>query len=444
MTVSAARRLPEDDADRRRVHDEIHARPVAPIRVPALVTQIAVLNHDLPVADELAHVRRLARTFGQEVPEADPTFAQLLLGDFTLRWERHGEYSLYAVTQPLDPDALWDAQDPDLLAVVATPEGWLADIPGRTLVALQVLVARDPLTGIGGTDPGPAVERAQGLLGPGRLLGSTIKDGSARLFTTYRLRPDGTSRFLLLCGDVTEGRAGRMASGLADLETYRTLAMMAFPAARQLQLRLAAVEARLAELTRAIDEVGADDGALLHALMQQAAELETDTATYSTRFAATRAYHGIVRSRIADLRGTSVSGMTGVFTFLDRRLLPAMATVEATADRLRAATAHLARAADLLRTRVDITTEAQNQELLRSLDRGQRTQLRLQETVEGLSIAAISYYVVGLVGYLGKGAKAWGLHVNVDLVTGAAIPFAVAAVWWTLRRVKARVHGPRG
>jgi uncharacterized membrane-anchored protein len=442
MTVVPARHLPVDAADREILHDEVHARPVAPITVPALVTQIAVLNQSLAVADEVAHVRRLAGTFGIELDRLDPTFAHLPMPGFTLRWERHGEFSLYAVTQPLDPSDLWEVDEPDLLGPVATPQGWLAGIPGETLVALQVLVARSPQPG--GTDglPGAgAVARAQRLLGTGRLLGSTLKDGSAQLFTTYRLRSDGTSRFLILCGDVTEGRAGRMASALADMETYRTLAMMSFPVARGLRARLAAVERRLAELTTAIDEGVQDDESLLHELMQLAAEVETDTSTCSTRFAATRAYHGIVRQRIEDLRGRSVPGMTGVFTFLDRRLLPAIATVEATATRLSDTATHLTRAADLLRTRVDITTERQNQELLRSLDRSQRMQLRLQETVEGLSIAAISYYVVGLVGYATKGLKGLGLHVNPDLVMGVAVPFAVVAVWWTLRRVKARVYG---
>lgn len=437
MTPQLGRRLPADAPHRELLHDEVHARPIAGITVPALVTQIAVLNADLAVAEEVAHVRRLVDAMDVPLEGLDPTFVHLPLPGFTLRWERHGEFSLYAVTQPLDPEDLWRVDEPDLLSLVATPQGWLAGIPGRTIVALQVLVTGVPA---GDADPEAVVARACRLLGPGRILGSSIRDGSARLFTTYRLRPDGTSRFLLLCGDVTEGRAGRMASGLADLETYRTLAMTAFPAARQLRPRLAAVESRLVEITRAIDDSGTDDATLLHDLMQQAAEVETDIATYSTRFAATRAYYGIVRQRIDDLRGSSVPGMTGVFTFLNRRLIPAMATVEATATRLSDAAAHLARAADLLRTRVDITTERQNQELLRSLGRGQRVQLRLQETVEGLSIAAISYYVVGLAGYAAKGAKGLGVPLDTDVVAGASVPLAVTAVWWTLRRVKARVH----
>jgi uncharacterized membrane-anchored protein len=441
-------RLPVDTDRRRLLHDEIHARPVAPLRMPALVTQVAVLNHSLAVQDEFDHLRRLAEAFDRPVDDSEPTLVHLPLPGFTLRWERHGEYSLYAVTQPVDPTDLWEADDPDLLSLVATPPGWLAGIPGQTLVALQVLVTHTPgeprAPGETGAAPGSeTLLRAQRLLGSDRLLGSAIRDGSAQVFTTYRLRDDGTSRFLVLCGDITEGRAGRTASGLADLETYRTLAMMAFPAARELQPRLSAVESRLAELTRAIDEDRTDDAALLHELMRQAAQVETDMATYSTRFAATHAYHGIVQRVIEDLRGTSVPGLNGVFTYLNRRLVPAMATVEATSDRLSAVAEHLGRAADLLRTRVDITTEAQNTELLRSLSEGQRTQLLLQETVEGLSIAAISYYVLGIVGYLTKGLKASGLHVNVDLVTGVAIPFVVAAVWWTLHRTTRSLRGRR-
>ena len=447
---SGGGRLPIDAARRRLLHDEIHARPVAPLQMPALVTQLAVLNRSTTVRD----VQRLATAFDRTASDrtaddrtagdGEPTLVHLTLPELTLRWERHSEYSLYAVTQPVDPAELWADDDPDLLSLVATPPDWLAEIPGETLVALQVVIAREP--GWTGTDgrtarPAETLDRARRVLGTDHLLGSAIRDGSAQVFTTYTLRDDGTSRFLVLCGDVSAGRVGRTATELADLETYRTLAMMAFPAARELQPRLTEVEAQLAEFARAIDEGHVDDATLLHGLMGQAAQVETDMATYSTRFAATRAYYGIVQRRIEDLRGTSVPGLNGVFTYLNRRLIPAMATVEATSDRLSSAAEHLGRAADLLRTRVDITTEAQNTELLRSLRDGQRMQLLLQETVEGLSIAAISYYVLGVIGYLAKGLKAAGLHLNTDLVTGAAIPVVVAAVWWTLHRTARRLRG---
>ena len=46
--------------------------------------------------------------------------------------------------------------------------------------------------------------------------------------------------------------------------------------------------------------------------------------------------------------------------------------------------------------------------LLGAMNRRQQLQLRLQATVEGLSVAAITYYIVGLVGYAAKGLKEGG------------------------------------
>lgn len=424
---TSSSRLPAEAAQRRLLHDEIHARPVLPLQPPALITQVAVLNQSITRQDEYKHVLELARTFDQVV-EPEGTLMDIKFPGFTLRWERHREFSLYVITQPVDPECMWDVPDPDLLSLVSCPASWLAAIPGQTLVALQVLVMEAERD-----DPG-ILPHAQRILGSERVLGSRVRDGSAQIFTTYQLRPDGTSRFLVSLDGSSTDRAGFTASRLADLETYRTLALIGFPVAREMQNRLAAVENRLADLTRAIDEGTSDDSILLHELMELAAELDTDSATYASRFAATRAYYGIVQRRIEDLRGSAAPGLTGVFTYLNRRLIPAMATVKATSERLTAASAHLGRSADLLRTRVDITAEVQNTELLRSLTKGQRMQLRLQETVEGLSIVAISYYVLGVVGYAAKGLKATGLGWDVNVVVGAAIPAVLIGVWWMLRR----------
>lgn len=439
-----ARRLPEDAPARRQLHDEVHARPVARIRVPALVTHLAVLTEGVTAEDERAHLCDLLEGCDGAFDRSDPLFTQVSLPAFTIKWERHGEFSGYSIIQPLDPQELTGAHDPDLLAMVPVPAQWLAGIPGQTLVATQLVLLRS-------TDESAdeASRTAARLLGSTWLTGSSMKDGSAQLYTSYRMHPDGTSRFVVLCDDVSDGRIGRMAVSLLELETYRVLALRAFRPARALAATLPAVETRLAELTRALEQRGEPqdgDEALLHDLIQLAAEIETDLATHSTLFNSSRAYFAIVQQRIDDLRGTALPDTMGVFTFLRRRLLPAMATVQSTAERLADLSERVDRAGDLLRTRVDITTERQNQELLRSLDRGQRVQLRLQETVEGLSIAAITYYVVGLFGYTGKALKAAGVHVagaplNPDLVTGLAVPVAVAGVWLTLRRVKRRLHG---
>jgi uncharacterized membrane-anchored protein len=125
---------------------------------------------------------------------------------------------------------------------------------------------------------------------------------------------------------------------------------------------------------------------------------------------------------------------------MQRRLSPAMATVAATAQRLASLSERVARTSALLRTRVDIATEVQNQQLLAKLTRGQELQLRLQSTVEGLSIAAISYYVVSLLFYGVKAVKAAGVPLNVEIATGALIPLILWGVWRTTRRIHRKLR----
>ena len=86
-----------------------------------------------------------------------------------------------------------------------------------------------------------------------------------------------------------------------------------------------------------------------------------------------------------------------------------------------------------------IALEAQNQDLLSSMNRRAKLQLRLQQTVEGLSVAAISYYVVGLLGYGLRALEAAGLHFNHDIATGAAIPLVIGGVWYGLHRFRRRL-----
>jgi uncharacterized membrane-anchored protein len=100
----------------------------------------------------------------------------------------------------------------------------------------------------------------------------------------------------------------------------------------------------------------------------------------------------------------------------------------------------VAQTSSLLSTRVDITRERQNQALLASMDRRAKLQLRLQQTVEGLSVAAIVYYVVGLIAYVAKGLKAGGLHIEPDLAAGIAVPMIAVAALSAVRRARRRAN----
>jgi uncharacterized membrane-anchored protein len=219
------------------------------------------------------------------------------------------------------------------------------------------------------------------------------------------------------------------------------MALLALPVAREVAPSISAADRELVAITAAMHNLGGlgDERRLLAKLTALAAEVERLTAQSSYRFGAARAYNTLVERRIGELREQRIEGVQTVAEFMDRRLAPALRTCAATAERLEAIAARLQRAGDLLRSRVDIALEAQNQALLASMDRRARIQLRLQATVEGLSVAAISYYVVGLIGYGVKALEKGGVPLSPELATGVAIPVVVVGVWLLVRRVRRHV-----
>jgi hypothetical protein len=213
------------------------------------------------------------------------------------------------------------------------------------------------------------------------------------------------------------------------------MALRGLPVAKGLGPMLSDAERQLADITAQLENKSASEQELLDTLVSLAGRVERATAEHDYRFSATRAYDTLVGQRLVELREQPVSGTQTLGEFLQRRLSPAIATVAATEQRLVSLSERVSRASALLRTRVDIATEQQNQQLLEKLTRGQEMQLRLQTTVEGLSIAAISYYVVSLLLYGVKAVKAAGVPLNVEIAIGALIPLVLWGVWRTTRRI---------
>ena len=236
---------------------------------------------------------------------------------------------------------------------------------------------------------------------------------------------------------LTPARAGALTQRLIEIETYRTLAMLGLPLAHSLSPRIRRIEDRLAGLTSEM-RVAADRNsqALLAELSELAAELEADAAASLYRFGASRAYHGIVEERLAALGEEAVQGFDTLAGFLQRRVAPAMRTCRSVEERQANLSRKLARATTLLRTWVDVEVERQNRDVLAAMNRRGQLQLRLQQTVEGLSVAAVSYYVVGLIGYLAKGAKPFGFNLYPDYVTATSVPLVVLGVWYVVRRIR--------
>jgi uncharacterized membrane-anchored protein len=371
----------------------------------------------------------------------------------TVKWERHTEFTRYSIVQALPAHAELGVQQPDLLPSLAVPDQWLSQIPGRTVAAIELAMVTAPLD-----DAATLMAQALAWLG-GRtvvasLMGSAsgakgLKEGASNqndsghswALTQFRLQDDGFERMLVIAPDTTsETRAGRIAQRLLELETYRLMALRGLPAVKELGPMLSQAEAALATITARLENKTATDQDLLDTLVSLAARVERATAENVYRFSATQAYYTLVGQRITELREKAIPGTQTIGEFMQRRLSPAMSTVAATAQRLASLSERVSRTSALLRTRVDIATESQNQQLLEKLTRGQELQLRLQSTVEGLSIAAISYYVISLLLYGGKALKAAGVPLNPEMAAGALVPAVLWAVWRTTRRIHAKLH----
>lgn len=429
--------LPPDDAQRALLHNEVHARPQAHIRLPALVVYVAVLNEGVSREQELAQLRQLPGQQDLALEALQGNFLRLHMeSGFTVKWERHSEFTRYSIVQPLPPEAGLEAERPHLAPALQVEPAWLAGIPGRTVAAVKLAMLEQALDA-----PAELLARAQRWLGGGDVLASLMGHGHSMVITDLQLRPCGFERMLVVFAPgTTETRAGRISQRLLELETYRLMALRGLPAAKALAPVLSEAEAALVQVTDQLVVKQSSEQDLLDALIAIAAKVERATAQNAYRFSATQAYHGLVQQRIAELRERPIPGTQTLGEFMQRRLSPAIATVAATAQRLASLSARTERASSLLRTRVDIARETQNQQLLAKLTRGQELQLKLQTTVEGLSIAAISYYVISLLLYGGKALKSLGLPLNPELLAGALIPLVLWAVWRATQKLHAKLH----
>ena len=429
--------LPPDDAQRQALHNEVHARPTARIHLPALVVYVAVLNEGVSREQECEHLRLLPGLSSLSLERLSGNFLRLRFDGYTVKWERHTEFTRYSIVQPLPEEALLGASDPALLPSLVVESDWLRAIPGRTIAATLLGMVPGDLD-----QPELTLEKAALWLGGLPVMASLLgQNGHSLAVSNFMLRPDGFERMLVVAPKgISDTRAGRVSQRLLELETYRLMALRGLPVTKQLGPMLAQCETELADIMASLENKAAADQTLLDTLVSLAARVERAMAQHVYRFAATRAYDGLVTQRISELRENAVPGTQTIGDFMQRRLSPAMATVVATAQRLTSLSERVARTSALLRTRVDIATEVQNQQLLEKLTRGQELQLRLQATVEGLSIAAISYYVISLILYGAKALKASGVPINPEIAAGAMVPVVLWASWTAIRRIHKKLR----
>ncbi|MEO1775871.1 MAG: DUF3422 domain-containing protein [Pseudomonadota bacterium] len=418
--------------------NELHARPFMPVAAPgrALVMAFKQTNNaqERDPALDRRHLLAFIDRHGGQHPAPGASHYLATFGRFTMKWERHTEFVSYTLVEEGGGEALFDSALAEHL-----PPDWLAEAPGQVVAASEIEVLR--------VADRAAAEKA--LTGPlsrefsaESLAAALTLDDGALAIGDFRIHEGGFSRFaLVVYGPVGDRRIGRAMQRLVEIENYRMLAMLALPIARDAAARLNEIDRELSRLiaTVADREDPREEAEILDALTALSAEIEAMSATTAFRFGAARAYEAIVHERIAMMREERMIGRQLFSEFMLRRFDPAMRTVRATSGRLTDLATRAGRIADLLRTRVDVALQAQNQQLLTSMDKRAALQLRLQQTVEGLSVVAISYYAVSLAGYfIAPLGQVFGV-TKEGLTALTAIPI-VAAVALFVRRIRRGVE----
>lgn len=417
---------PADHPQRRELNDEVHARPPEPLVAPLRISYLALYSEWSERARQIEHVADLARRFGGSPPEPGVNFYSADFGAFRLKWERHTEFARYKIIAPGEAEHAFSTP-----AISLVPADWVAALSGQTIAAAHVMLVRPP---VAQSDP-ETISAAH--FGGNALVGSSIGGGAGAAFTDFRIGQDGYSRFVIEDRSMAPRQAGRMVQRLLEIDTYRMLAFLALPVARQLGPIITQYERELAEITAALATASeADEPQLLDRLTRLDAAIEGRQADHFYRFSAAAAYYELVQRRNAELREDRIQGLQTFQEFTERRLAPAMSTCRTVAARHETLSQRVARTTQLLSTRVDLTRERQNKAVLESMNRRAKLQFRLQQAVEGLSAAAAVYYLVGLVGYAAKAVEALGMRLDPSIVMAASIPIVALLVALVLRRIR--------
>ena len=412
------------------LHNEVHARPPQALAAPLAISHLVMVCDVAEREASRAHIAALLHDLHLPLPDPQASHFRMDLGQFHIRWELHTEFVSWTFMCALVSERLGEVEPEP--AFNAVPQSWLAALPGQCLSSLNLWVTPSPTFG--------ASALIKQLLLEDSLLASRVAGGAAEVYTDFCMRSDGSSRMLLLTGNLSPRRLGRLVQRLLEIETYRMAALLGLPAAREASAVLSSAERELAELASAIRSATAqDEPLLLDRLTKLAGQVESQHAATHSRFSASAAYFELVDKRISDIDEAALPGMQTIGEFMDRRLSPARSTCAWATRRQDALSQRVSRISNLLRTRVEIEQQQSSQALLATMNSRQHMQLKLQSTVEGLSVAAITYYIVGLISYLAKAGHSVGWPWSAESTSALAIPVVALAVWWSLRRLHHRV-----
>lgn len=407
---------------RRALIEELHVRRFPPFAAPARLTQLVMYEGDHAAVRSREHAEALCARFDVPLPPKG-RYICARLANLHFIWESHTEFSTWSFVK------LGPVDDPFGEPVLRElPQDWIEALPGQTIRATQVALLERTRE--------PQWATLSSYFDIDEMVCCDLLEGRVRLWSNFRVHADGFGRLLLHDrGLASAGDTARAVQRLQELGNYRNMALLGLPMAQTLLPELSRMESALATLSRDVAEGRADDGKLFNDLSQMSAELARLIAETRYRTSATRAYAQLVADRLRGLEPSAVEGYQNLTDFTERRLTPAVRTCESFAERLEDLSQRAALSSSLMRTRIETTLARQSRDLLESMNQRTQLQLRLQQTVEGLSVLAISYYAIGILGYAVK-AFDHLLPVSTSIILGVAAPLVLLATWQFFRRLR--------
>lgn len=420
--------MPQHPLRRDLVH-ELHARPFPETDAGSSVVMVAII----PGEDPFAILNDLLDHYKAPRPAAGVNQHSTDLGPATLKWERHSEFVTYTLIRKGLAEPAFSGELHDYF-----PADWLhraGDLITSVLVRIEGRDGRDDtqlLVGIDNWFQGESLSV------------SAVGELTSLVATDFRLDARGHVRFAIIADESLSGlRLGRLVQRLLEIEVYKSMAMLSLPVAREAAVKIGGLEGRLTAIVQEISDAEKSDQETLDTLLAVSTAIQNLSASTSFRFSAAIAYETIVNQRLQSLEESRFHGRQRLSAFMRRRFDPAMRTCQATEKRLSEVSKRATRASNLLRTRVDVAAERQSQALLDSMNERAEQQLRLQETVEGLSVVAISYYAVSLLGYV-VAPIADALTIKKSWLLAGLSPLVVIAVLLMLRAARRRLQGNSG
>ena len=396
---------------------EMHVRTMPRLSAPARLLQFVLLVDEDEARESSGALAALLAAHGVTADTGD-RFLTCRLGMLEFSCERHTEFMTYSFIADGDGDPF------DLTPFAATAQ-WIAGLPGRIIRSTQIALVRTP----------PSDAMIASHFATDDLIISDVAQGRARIWSDFRLHANGFGRLLIRDNGLAGAEPSQLIQRLQELGNYRKMALLGLPEAQRATPVVTALEQRLTNITAHVAEKDADADSVLAQLSALSAELAQIVAHTRYRMSATHAYAELCFDRIRRLDMATVRGFRSLDDFTERRLLPAMRTCDAFTRRLEDLSQRTAWTSAMLRTRVDTALARRNRDLLASMDRRTGLQLRLQHTVEGLSVVAISYYALGLWHHLEAALERQGAHLP-GWINIALLPATLVTVWLGVRQIR--------